>query len=228
MSGNNIEVGHGVAEGADSFAASLDAARQAVASIKEHSASVVLVFASVRYNLEEVLRGIRHVLRGVPILGTTTAGEICNATREGSIVVLVLASPYLKVAIGVGEKVSLSWEDAVMQAVGIPELMPYFASDASAVHKRLTLEGKQVFALLFSPGNTRYSDSCSFEILEKLKQLSQNRLPIFGGSSADDWHMDANFVLHDGKAYRDSMLLAVFETSLQFGMAFYHGCMNEG
>ena len=223
MSETNIKVGFGFAKGRDSFAVGLEAARRAAAGIMEYPASVVLVFASVRYDLEKVLKGIQYTTRGAPILGTTTAGEVCNGAQKESVVVLVLASPFLKVAVGVGEKVSLDWEEAVMQAVNTGELMPYFASDIAAVQNRLTLEGKQAFGLLFSPGNTRCCDSRSFEILEKLKQLSENRLPIFGGSSADDWHMETNFVLHDGRAYPDGLLLAVFETSLQFGMAFYHG-----
>lgn len=223
MSGTNIEVGYGLAKGADSFSVGLEAARIAAAGIKEFTVSVVLVFASARYNLEEMLKGVNHVVGGAPIIGTTTAGEICNGAVDDSVVVLKLASPYLNVAVGIGENVSSDWENAVKQAVGTPELVPYFASDSTAVHKKLTIEGKQAFGLLFSPGTTRHSDSRSFEILEKLKELSENRLPIFGASSADDWHMDRNFVLHGGKAYHDSLLVAVFETSLQLGMALYHG-----
>ncbi|MDR3555426.1 MAG: FIST N-terminal domain-containing protein [Syntrophobacteraceae bacterium] len=223
MSATNIEVGYGVAAGTDSFAAGLDAARQAAAGIREHSISLALVFASVRYDLEEMLRGIQCVIPGAPILGTTTAGEICNGARSGTVVVVLLASPYMRVAAGIGEKVSSSWEEAVLQAVRGPDLAPYFGADTTGVHKMMTLEGRQAFGLLFSPGNTRYSDSRSFEILEKLKQLSENRLPIFGGSSADDWRMESNFVLHGGRACKDSLLVAVIETSLQFGMAFHHG-----
>lgn len=223
MSETNIEIGCGFSTGADSYVAGNEAAQKAVAGFMKCKASLVLVFASVRYDLEEMLRGIRDVVQGVPILGTTGAGEICNGVRVGSVVVVVLASPYIRVAAGVGEKVSLSWENAVLQALGARELMPYFGADTTAVHKRLTLEGKQAFGLLFSPGNTRFSDSRSFEILEKLKELSQSRLPIFGGCSGDDWRMEENFVLHGDRVYRDSLLMAVFETSLEWGMALYHG-----
>ncbi|MGC8490742.1 MAG: FIST N-terminal domain-containing protein [Syntrophobacteraceae bacterium] len=223
MSETNIEIGCGFSTGADSYAAGTEAVRKAVAGITECKASLVIVFASVRYNLEELLRGIREVVESVPILGTTGAGEICNGVRVGSVVVVVLASPYIRVTAGVGERVSVNWEDAVRQALGAPDLMPYFGSDTTAVHKRLTLEGKQAFGLLFCPGNTRFSDSRGFEILEKLKELSQNRLPIFGGCSGDDWRMEENFVFHGERVYRDSLLLAVFETSLEWGMALYHG-----
>ena len=207
----------------DSFAAGLDAARQAASGIREHSISLALVFASVRYDMEEMLRGIQQVVPGAPILGTTTAGEICNGIRSGSVVVVLFASPYIKVAAGIGERVSSSWGRAVLQAVSDPGLAPYFGADIGGVHKRMTLEGKQAFGMIFSPGNTRHSNSCSFEILEKLKQLSENRLPFFGGSSADDWRLETNFALLGGKAYEDSLLVAVIETSLQFGMALNHG-----
>ena len=221
--GANIEVGQGEADGTDSFAAGFDAARQAVSSIKEHAVSVVLVFASVRYDLEEMLKGVRQAIPGAPILGTTTAGEICGGVRSGSVVVLVLASPYITVSAGVGENVSSNWEAAVLQAVSAPGLSACFGAGFTEAQKKMTLEGRQAFGLIFSPGNTRHSDSRSFEIFEKLKQLSQNRLSIFGGASADDWRMETNFALFNGKAFKDSLLVAVFETGLQFGMAFHHG-----
>jgi len=60
-------------------------------------------------------------------------------------VVVVLASPYLKVSLGIGEKVSSNWEEAVMQAVSSPELRPCFASESSVTRRTLEIEGKQAW-----------------------------------------------------------------------------------
>jgi PAS domain S-box-containing protein len=219
----SIKVGYGLGKGDDSFATGVHAAQQAVADLSDRSLSAVLVFASIRYDLEELLRGIFSVVGDAPILGATTAGEICNGPRRESVVVVVLACPYLKVQIGVGEGVSGDWEKAVTQAVSGPELLPYFSSPDNTIWQDLTRQGKAAFGLLFSPGNTRYADSHSYCILEKLKRLSEGRLPIFGGAAADDWRMETNYVLYDQRAYPDSVLVAVFETSLQFGTALAHG-----
>ncbi|MEJ2071253.1 MAG: FIST C-terminal domain-containing protein, partial [Syntrophobacterales bacterium] len=89
--------------------------------------------------------------------------------------------------------------------------------------QELALQGKSAFALLFSPGNTRTADSLSFEILEELTLLSRGFLPIMGGGAADDWQMKANYSLWGQRAYVDSVLVAVFETQLRFGIAMAHG-----
>jgi PAS domain S-box-containing protein len=218
-----IQVGYGLGKGDDSFATGVKAAEQAIANVSEHALSAVLVFASVQYDLGELLSGIHKVVGGVPVLGATTAGEICDGLQQESVVVVALASPYLRVRVGVGQTVSKNWQNAVNQALSSPELLPFFSPQDSTIWHELTRKGKEAFGLLFSPGNTRHADSHSYGILEKLKRLSDGRLPIFGGAAADDWQMEVNYVLYGQQAYPDSVLVAVFETSLQFGTALAHG-----
>jgi PAS domain S-box-containing protein len=219
-----LTVGYGMAKGDDSFATGVEAARQATADINEcPPLSAVLVFASVHYDLEELLRGIHSVVGETLLLGTTTAGEICDGPQQESVVVVALASPYLKLRVGVGEGVSQDWRGALSQALSAPGIRPFFSGGEDAIWPELARHGKSAFALLFSPGNTRHADSRSYEILEELKRLSGGQLPIFGGSSADDWRMEANYVLWGEHANPDSLLVAVFETQLCFGTALAHG-----
>ncbi len=218
-----IETGCGVAKGDDPFSVGQKAARHALGTIKTYPLSVVIVFASVHYNLEKLLSGIRSITGDAPLIGTTTAGEICNETYEKSAVVAVLASPYLAVRVGIGQNVSLNWQDAVSEALAAPDLLPFFSPHYNVIWNEITQQGKSVFAMLFSPGNTRYVDSKSFEITEELKQRSLGRIPIVGGASADDWLMESNFVLSGDHVYADSILVALFETSLKFGIAMAHG-----
>jgi len=163
------------------------------------------------------------VVGKAPVLGVTTAGEICDSLQQGSVVVVALASPHLHVRVGVGERVSRDWQRAVAQAVSAPEIGPFFSPQDGDIWPELTRQGKAAFALLFSPGDTGHADSRSYEILEELKRLSAGLLPIFGGSAADDWRMEENYVLLGQRAYPDSVLVAVFETRLRFGIALAHG-----
>ena len=75
----------------------------------------------------------------------------------------------------------------------------------------------------FSPGNTRHATSRSFEILSAIKHRTLGEVPIFVGSSADDWRLEGDAVLFGQQVCPDSLLLAVFETSLSFGVALGHG-----
>jgi len=217
-----LEVGYGLGKGRDSFATGWASATQAMTGIKECPLAAVLVFASVRYDLEAVLKGVYGVVGDVPLIGATTAGEICNEPQQGSVIVVALASPYLKVRVGLGQGVSRNWRQAVTQAVSSPEIEPFF-SPHSLIWQELALQGKSAFAILFSPGNTKAADSLSFEILEELTHLSRGLLPIIGGGVADNWRMEANYALWGQRAYVDSALVAVFETQLRFGIAMAHG-----
>ena len=220
---NHLEVGYGVSERADSFAAGEEAARQAIEGISGQPLSAVLVFASVRYDLAALLAGIGGVVGDAPVMGATTAGEICNEPRRQSAVVVALASDSLSVSAGVGEGVSSDWRNAVEQALYSQGVQPHFQEDNADFRCDLKRRGKSVFSMLFSPGNTRHADSRSFEILEELKRRSSNNIPFFRASSADDWLMERNHVLFGTKVFPDSLLVAVFETELRFGIAVGHG-----
>lgn len=218
-----IETGFGVAYGDDPFLVGREAAKEALTTIIAHPVSVVIVFASIHYNPEKLLSGIRSITGTAPLIGTTTAGEIYGETLEKSVVVTVLASPYLTVRIGTGHHVSRNWRDAVTEALTIPGLLPFFSSGNPGMWNEITQRGKSMFAMLFSPGNTLHADSKSFEIVEELKQRSLGRIPIVGGSSADDWRMEANYIFSGREARPDSLLIALFETSLKHGIAVAHG-----
>jgi len=217
----NLKVGYGTAREGDSFSVGRDAAAQACAMLGDCPVAAVLVFASVHHDLTEVLRGIASVFPGAPLLGCSSAGEICQETLSQSVVVTALASSYLQVSCGVGRGVSRNWQAALEQAVQASGIHELFYD--VGYWQDLTLKGKTAFAILLTPGNTRHATSQSFEILEAVKLKSLGRLPVFGGSTADDWRMEENFVLLGKEVFADSMLLAVFETQLQFGIAMDHG-----
>ena len=217
-----IRVGCATGIGEDSFCTGAKTAREALCQVGEEPLSAVIVFAPVSYDLKQLLAGIHEVVGDVPVFGATSGGEICNGVYANSVAVTILASPFLKVRLGLGERVSEDWQQAVRRAVVNDELRPFFTPDDNTRWDELIHEGKSAFAMLFSPGSTQAADSRGHEILEELRRLSLGRLPVFGGSAAD-WSMKANYVFAGPLASPDSMIVAVFETSLRFGIAISHG-----
>ncbi len=215
----NLEVGFGVAKGKDAGAIGKKAARQALEAIKEHPLSLVQVFASPQYDPEAVLRGIRQVVGPAPLIGASADGGICNGLQRQAVVVLALASPYLRVKVAVGRGVSQDWDRAVIEAITAPEIAPYFSGAENVMESLLGRQGESAFALLFSPGAPRTADFHSFQILETLERLSQGRFPIMGGEAANDWRLEGNYVFAGAEVYHDSLLVAVVETSLTFGIS---------
>lgn len=223
-----VEVGLSVRQDPDAEAAGRAAARAALAPLRRNAPSVLLAFASARYDAGALLRGLRAVTGGVPIVGATTAvhhghgGEICDGEHGDGVVVTAIGSPHLSVRVGVGEGVSRGWQAALDQALASPELAGLFDGTGSA-WRDLMRRGRSAFAFLSAPGETvRTPSSCS-QIVEALKRRSLGMLPLFGGASACSWPAENNHVLGAGRAVRDGVVVAVFETELRFGIAFAHG-----
>jgi hypothetical protein len=147
-----VEFGYGTAQEDNTFAAGKNAASQAFSMIRSYPVVAVMAFASVHNNLNEVLHGIKSIIPDAPLFGCTPAGEICNEPLHESVVVTILASPYIKVSCGLGRDVCKDWQVALDDAVNAPGIHSYF-HDTKYWHE-LTLKGKSVFAILFSPGNS--------------------------------------------------------------------------
>lgn len=219
----NLEVGYGMARGEDAFEVGADAARGALLNIREHPLSVILVFAAASYDQERLLQGISSETGKSPLIGATTAGEICNEIHRESVVVVALASPYLRVKVGVGKGVSRDWQQALVEAVTTPAIAPYFSSPDNTVWSILAQEGQSAFAVLFSPDPSPSAGSRCFHILETLQRLSQGRLPVMGASANHNGRPQSNYVFWGPTVSSDSVLVAVFETSLKFGISLAHG-----
>ncbi|HPU87594.1 MAG TPA: PAS domain S-box protein [Spirochaetota bacterium] len=219
----NLEFGHGTSDLPDAARAGAAAARAALGAIRRHPLSCVFVFASVAYDLTELLGAIVDAAGdGVPVIGASTAGEICDGCRERSVVVAALASPHLSVCAAVGESVSKNWRRAFDDCARSPSISR-FLHDTETLSQSLRATGEKAFAIMFSPGNTRYADSHACELVNEFNNRSGGAYPLIGGGCADDWHMEENYVFLGRRAYRDSMLMAFCTTGLAFGMGSAHG-----
>lgn len=223
----NIEVGVGVSRDPDGFLAGSAAAAGALAALDRFTPSLTTVFASGYYDPEEVARGVALHLGECPMIGTSSAGEICTEPVDRSVVVTVLASPYLTAEVNVGQDVSTDWSAAVLSALPRRIGAAHF-EDRSKLGRPLffshpTSGLAPIFVLAFAPGLTATQNSRSYEIHSFLKKRTLGRIPIVGGlSGTPDLERD-NFQIANGRAYRDSLVLAVVETDLLFGAGVAHG-----
>ncbi len=218
----NLEVGYGMARGKDAAAVGEKAAWQALQAIKKHPLSLVQVFAATHYDPEALLLGVSRVVGPAPLIGASAAGQIRNGVQRRAVVVVALASPYLQVKVGVGRGVSQDWEQAVIETITAPEIAPYFTGSENIMGSLLSREGESAFALLFSPGATRTAGSRSFQILETLERLSQGGLTILGAEAAADCRLKDNYVFSGSQVFHDTILVAVVETGLTFGISLPH------
>jgi serine phosphatase RsbU (regulator of sigma subunit) len=217
-----IEVGRGVRREPYGAAAGVEAAAEAMAALRVHAPSAVMVLASPRHDLTEVVRGVRQVTGEVPLVGASAALQICDGVHEGSVVVTVLASPFLTMRVGLGEHVSQDWSRAIEEAIAAPGLRPFF-EQATDPWQRLRHDGRDAFACVFGPGPTSSAPTRSYNIVEALKRRSLGKLPIFGASASDELAFQCNYVMVNDRVVADGLAVALFETELRFGAAFAHG-----
>jgi diguanylate cyclase (GGDEF)-like protein len=217
-----IEAGNGVSDARSAEQAGIEAVQGALSGIRRHKPSAIFAFASAHYRLSELLAGMRSVAGEVPLLGATTAGEICDRSHRRSVAVLALASPYLAVRFALGTEVTKNWPNVIDQLTAASAVAEYFGQ-GSDPWQRLSREGKAAFGILFCPGNTRRHDARCYETLEAIKLRSLGRLPVLLGAAGDNWRMERNFVFCGRQAHADAALLAVFETKLRFGIGIANG-----
>src|SRR3989338_9580354 len=92
-----IQTGVGSSKQLDSFLAGKEAAQKALQKMGSKETDLVFVFASVKFDQTQVLKGIRSVTGNATLLGCSDAG---NITTEGparkSVAVMTIKSDTLK------------------------------------------------------------------------------------------------------------------------------------
>lgn len=212
---------YAVSSEVDARIAGVSATRQALAGGLSFPLSAVLVFSSMPYRLSELLEGVQSVVGNVPVLGGTTSAQIRDGEKHGNVMVVVLASPHLRVSCAVGSKVSKDWRRAVDDTLVHSSLATYFGPEAEAYRKKLRRQGTSLFALVLFPGNPAADEAHGREIVEEINVRSGGQIPICGGCIAGDAGK-TDSIIAEGGTHRDSLLLAVFETQTRFGMGVCH------
>ena len=101
-----INVGVGQSKNENSFDAGAEIAKEALSNIEKPSLSIV--FSSSKFNLNELLKGIRSITNS-PLIGCSTAGEITNNGADTeSAVMMCIESERIKAGLGIGKNISLN------------------------------------------------------------------------------------------------------------------------
>ncbi len=101
---------------------------------------------------------------GAPLVGFTSASEVCNGVHQRSVVLVLFASPHLPVWAGFGRKASPNRSHAVEETAASEPLRELFTLPHDRIWPELTGNGKSLFGMGFSPGATHRSDSYGFEL----------------------------------------------------------------
>jgi len=189
------------------------AALAATAGAGDEPTALVLVYASVRYDLVELLAGVRSVTGSAPVAGFTSCGHFTEEshTEPGTgVVVLVLAG---------GE-----YRFGVASAVGM-------GADPEGVGSALAREAKAAVGpvdgddypyaamLLFTDGLGGDQQA----VLSGVYRVCGAAVPVVGGAAADDRLMTRTHVFHDDQVLTDAAVGVWISSQRPLTVSSAHG-----
>ena len=238
-----VRVGTGYSTVKDSGSAGKEAAEKSIASmkrkynlngVKPDDLTLTMVFSSTRYELEQMLEGVRAVTGSSPLVGCTTAGEITDeGVHNNSVSVMTLSSEVISAGTGVGENLVKDAPGAGEKAISeaLEKMQKYNGKKISEIKQEIsyfkdplaTIRFNPFSVLMFPQGRVLpefilYDE----EIIRGMRRKVGYQVPIIGGSSANGSRMEKSFQFCDEKVYKNSVVCAILFSLVNVGFSTSH------
>jgi len=206
-----IKTGVGIGQGDDSYVAGVNACQDAIDQLGIKDPDLLIVFSSVKYDQQKMLDGVRSVVPGALLVGSSTAGEITTQgpLKEHSVAVMAIKSPEMKYFVGVGENIAEN---------------PRLAGKVSA-DKVKEQAGKDLKAFLMLPdvlvGN-------GADIVRGVLDSLGAHFPVVGGASGDDFAFKKTYQYINDKVYSGTVVGLGMAGDFKIGIGVKHGWIPVG
>ncbi len=207
----SLQIGIGFSDGRDAYAVGVNACLDALRKVKMDSPLFGLVFSSGSYDHKKVVTGIKSVLKDVPLIGASSAGEIVHGSivNKNSVLVVLMG----------GDGIFFSTCSKGFSHSMAPDLI-----------------GKEAGERLMREMGARPDISFIFsDVLSEVEQhkvaeglLKATGAPIFGGGSADNFEFKRTFQYFKDSVVIDSAVFASLKGDLKFGIGIDHGMLPVG
>ena len=179
------------------------AVQEMALAIQQPDISIVIFFASSRYDLATLGRAMKDAFN-CPVIGCTTSGEITSSSgyREGGLIGVSLSSPAL---IAHPQLISPLNRFGLLEGEAL----------AQSLRAELTLaddfDADKMFALLLVDGLAMLEEQVAATLFNVL-----GKIPLFGGSAGDDLEFKATHIYWQGEFLKNAAIVTLFETTLPF------------
>lgn len=207
----SLQAAIGIGFGEDSHLAGVTACSEAYKRLEGQQPKALIVFASSKFDQEEMLKGIRSVSKDVLLVGSSTAGEITTEgpLNKSSVVVMALASDSINFFAAVGEPISAN---------------PHLAGKSAAEQvKKMAGDALKTFIMLPDVLNGNGAETVR-GVLEALG----NHFPVVGGASGDDFQFKKTFQYFNDKVYTNSVVGLGLTGDFKIGIGVKHGWIPVG
>ncbi len=191
----------------DSFASGVETARDAKRGMKP---KLGMLYASVLNDVEDIVKGVRCTMRGVPVVGCTSSGMIM--TNDG----IITSEDGFSGMMTFDDK-DLSVGVACHEAGGNAREIGRKVAKAAVVNAGANYS-PDYFYMVASPKEEE-------DYLMGIQDVI-GRVPMFGGSAADDT-VEGNWkIICNDKVFSDGVAVAFFYTDNEI-VTSYTGCYRE-
>ena len=206
----SLEMGIGFSSQADVSAAGQDAAQQVVSHLAGRKPDVVLVFSSTRFASPRMLKAIRTVTGGAPLVGCTDAGGITTAgPRRRSLTVIGILLKNASCVTAVERHISRRAREAGQS------LATALMSHAS----------KRPACMLVFPDGLTASGS---DVLTGLEKMLRPNVGLAGASAGDDLYFQKTFQFYNDEVLSDSLPGVLLSGDIKIGIGVRHGWVPVG
>lgn len=203
-----VQIGSSVAT--DTERAMEEALTQLLHGRELEDTSLVIAFASPAYDLSLLASRLQQRLGAVPLVGCSTAGELCvgRALRRG-LVLWALGGSGLSVAVGVGQG----------DASGLRQA----ARDAAACIHAVEERPNRALVLL---ADGLCGDQ--MEVVRGAYEVAGSAVPLVGGCAGDDMAMLATQQIFGGTVIQNAVVAVALSSEGPIGIGVSHGWQPVG
>jgi hypothetical protein len=212
---DRVRAGVGTSEADDARLAGQAAAAAAIAGLAGEAADLVVVYASVRYDLSTLLGGVRGVTGTAPLVGATTTGQFHNGTitmpGRGVAVLALTRGPY---RFGIGAVTGLR-TDAFRVGRDMARRARAAVGAEPSPHAAL---------LVLADGLAGHQQ----EFLNGIHKVTGAAVPVVGGAAGDDLRLHETFVLAGDRVLADAAVAVWIHSPWPLSVVVRHGWQPVG
>ncbi len=199
-----VAVGH--SNDPDSDAAIAEVLQQIHTSLAGVEPTAGILFAAIDFDHGLVLQRIVETFPQMALIGGTTDGEMSSVLgfEQDSLILMVLCSDTITIRAGLGQTVS---QDAIVAA-------------QTAVQQASVGHSLPVQFCISLPESLTTS---GVVILESLKQALGEKIPVFGGLTADQWRSRQTYQFFRQQVYSDALPILLFSGPVLFSHGIASG-----
>ncbi|MBT9169549.1 MAG: Cyclic di-GMP phosphodiesterase CdpA [Syntrophomonadaceae bacterium] len=201
---NMIKAGVGKSSNPEATKAGAEACEEALREAGK-KADLIVVFSTVAYDQEKMLKGVRSVSKEIPLVGCSDSGEI---TTEGPVskhvAVMALNTPEIEWTIGVGKGTDKDSQKAGREA-------------AEEVKKKA--KGKISLFTMLLDGLAENGAAA----VRGVQEVFGKNFPIMGGSAGDDFLFKKTYEYYNDEVLNNAVIGIGLSGDFSFGVGVRHG-----